>query len=74
MLRLKVHPTGTQAVYRLTFPTALGRTYHVEDSATLFSNDWKTLYSDLPGIGNDLNLIHTSTVERAYFRIGVTFP
>ncbi|MEM7394439.1 MAG: hypothetical protein AAF492_19055, partial [Verrucomicrobiota bacterium] len=73
-LWVRIDPTGTQSVHRLTFPTVLGHTYWLERSPSLFSNGWNTVVSNLPGLGTPQSLIHTSPTDRVYYRIGVTSP
>ncbi|MEM7392334.1 MAG: hypothetical protein AAF492_08285 [Verrucomicrobiota bacterium] len=73
-LWLLIEATPTQSIYRFTFPTVLGRTYHLEDRPSLFSNNWNTVISNLPGLGTSRSLLHTSTMDRVYYRIGVSGP
>ncbi|MEM7395259.1 MAG: hypothetical protein AAF492_23240, partial [Verrucomicrobiota bacterium] len=74
LLWVRIDPTGTQTVHRVTFPTVLGRTYRLENNTDLFSNGWKTILSNLPGLGIDRSVLQTSTTERTYYRIGVAAP
>ncbi|MEM7395342.1 MAG: hypothetical protein AAF492_23670, partial [Verrucomicrobiota bacterium] len=73
-LWLQIDVTGTQFVHRLTFPTALGRTYRVERSFNLHSNDWTPVASNLPGLGTLRNLSSSNAAARVYYRIGVEQP
>jgi hypothetical protein len=74
VLWLQIMRTGTPDVQQLRFPTSIGRTYRIDSSTNLYSNDWSTVFSNLPGLGSNMNLIHTNQADRMYYRIGVESP
>ena len=73
-LWIQIARTGTQTVRQLTFPTTTGRTYRVDVNTNLYSNVWTTVISNLPGIGTNRSVMHTSSAERVYYRIRVDSP
>ena len=70
-LWIQISRTAMQNVQMLTFPTVTGHVYRIERNTNLYSNTWIPVISNLPGIGTNLNMMHTSTADRVYYRIGV---
>ncbi|MEM7390931.1 MAG: FG-GAP-like repeat-containing protein, partial [Verrucomicrobiota bacterium] len=65
---------GTQAVYRLTFPTTTGRVYHIESATDLQLHNWSVVASNILGDGSLHTTYKTNAAARTYFRIGVRTP
>ncbi|MEM7391208.1 MAG: hypothetical protein AAF492_02585 [Verrucomicrobiota bacterium] len=70
-LWLRIQTTGTASVHRLTFPSVIGRTYHLESRMTLLSNAWNSVMTNVPGLGIPIHLMRTGFSGRIYYRIGV---
>ncbi|MEM7393471.1 MAG: DUF11 domain-containing protein, partial [Verrucomicrobiota bacterium] len=74
-LWIQIDPSATQDVQTLTFPSATGRTYFIQCKTNLFVDPWVTTKTNIPGSGGMLIIPQTNnTVDRKYYRIGVTFP
>ncbi|MEM7395203.1 MAG: hypothetical protein AAF492_22960, partial [Verrucomicrobiota bacterium] len=73
-LWVQISRVVTAMANHLTFPTEYARTYRVETSTNLLSNGWTTAISNLPGIGTLRSVMHTSPVERIYYRVRVDSP
>ncbi len=79
---------GTEPLNALSFPevysyhggggiqieTRLGRLYHLQESANLFSDDWKTIRSGIPGNGTLMRIPVDADKANAYFRFGIEYP
>ncbi|MEM7396297.1 MAG: hypothetical protein AAF492_28515 [Verrucomicrobiota bacterium] len=73
-LWVRIMKSGTNDVQQLTFPTSTGRTYQIESTPSLYTNDWTIVFSNLPGLGIDMTILHTNPADRVYYRIGVQSP
>lgn len=80
--------TGTDPLNRASYPmiyfhrdtegvaiqTHLGRLYSLQESGNLFSNDWKTIRSGVPGNGAGLSIPCNLGAPKSYYRFLVEKP
>ncbi|MEM7393488.1 MAG: LamG-like jellyroll fold domain-containing protein, partial [Verrucomicrobiota bacterium] len=73
-LWVAIDDSGTTDVRRLTFLSALGRTYHIEAATNLYTGPWWVVRSNIAGSGSLTTMADTNSMDRVYYRIGVTSP
>ncbi|MEM7392120.1 MAG: LamG-like jellyroll fold domain-containing protein, partial [Verrucomicrobiota bacterium] len=74
-LRLQIDRTPTQMVQALSFFSVSNRTYFIQCRTNLLAGPWVTIRTNIPGSGEFLAIPQTNqTLEKKYFRIGVTSP
>ncbi|MEM7393805.1 MAG: autotransporter-associated beta strand repeat-containing protein, partial [Verrucomicrobiota bacterium] len=73
-LWIRIAQSGSPTNSDLSFQSYSNRTYHIQRSTNLFTGPWLNVRTGLAGDGL-LQIIRTSnTVNRLYYRIGVTMP
>ncbi|MEM7391584.1 MAG: DUF2341 domain-containing protein, partial [Verrucomicrobiota bacterium] len=73
-LWVRIARTGDRLVRTLTFPASASRTYQIESSPDLNSNNWSVLQNNIPGTNGLLSIDDTNANQRVYYRIGVRSP
>ena len=69
--------TGANKDFRISFPTAVGVTYRVEESDSLDLGTWVQLGSDVPGTGNPATATDAAAVTlhpRRFYRVRSIAP
>ena len=74
VLYLLVEGTVDTSMRTLTFPSVLGRTYHIEGRESLDTGTWSTVVSGISGTGGMLQIPANDPTGRTYYRIGVINP
>jgi hypothetical protein len=54
--------------------TCLGRRYSVQETSSLFSNEWKTIRHDVPGTGSSLTIPIDSDPVQTFYRFLIDKP
>ena len=64
----------TEADTRVSFPTALDKTYHLESTGSLHSPNWTSVTQNVAGTGGDIEIINPGGATNAanYYRIRIT--
>ena len=58
----------------VSFQTAPGRLYHLQKCSNLVSNDWKTVRTNIPGTGTQINIPNEPGDFSSYYRFTVQKP
>ncbi|MEM7393324.1 MAG: hypothetical protein AAF492_13350, partial [Verrucomicrobiota bacterium] len=69
--------SSNEMVQMLTFPGVTGRTYSLQMSSNILAGAWENVHTNISGpvLSNILIQInHTHSLDRVYYRIGVDTP